>query len=276
MPTPMQKLFDQIHSIPHIPEVVKKLINQVNDPGVDIMAIARNVDKDQMLALKVLRLVNSAFFGLPKKVDSIEGATLIMGLNKLKTLIIACGIVSSVPDLVGFDIKRFWLHSFNTATYAQQLAKEAKLNADIAYTAGLISGLGNVLIHMAYPKEAAEIDQHLRGGKPSYEIEQRRLGFTSFEACAELCRRWHFSDELVTTVANSGNPLAAETPSKLACTVFVARYLSDCSQNDLSLEETVSGLAGDVSTQLGIGEESAADKLQTIMALESNLAGLLD
>jgi HD-like signal output (HDOD) protein len=206
-----------------------------------------------------------------------------MGLNKMKTLIIACGIVSSVPDLVGFDIKRFWLHSFNTATYAQQLAKEAKLNADIAYTAGLISGLGNVLIHMAYPKEAAEIDQHfaeidqhLRGGKPSYEIEQRRLGFTSFEACAELCRRWHFSDELVTTVANSGNPLAAETPSKLACTVFVARYLSDCSQNDLSLEETVSGLAGDVSTQLGIGEESAADKLQTIMALESNLAGLLD
>jgi len=276
MQVQMNQLFDKIHNLPQIPEVVRILITQFNDPKTNFDDIAKNVEKEQVISLKVLRLVNSAHFGLSRKVGSIQDAVLMLGMNQLRTLVIASGMVGSVPKIEGINIKRFWSNSFNTATYAKWLAAESQVAPDLAFTAGLISQLGNILIHMGAPAAASEIDQHVRGGSSRSTIEKARLGFTSEDVCAELCRRWHFSADLIETVAQCASPLSAETISKLACTVHIARYISECQQNNLTIEDMLKSFPLNVAEKLGLTEQFFSEKLPEILALESGLDGLVD
>jgi HD-like signal output (HDOD) protein len=277
MKVQINQLFDKIHSLPQIPEVVRILITQFNDPKTNFDDIAKNVEKEQVISLKVLRLVNSAHFGLSRKVGTIQEAVFMLGMNQLRTLVIASGLVSSIPKIDGLDIKRFWSNSFNTATYAKWLAAESQVAPDLVFTAGLISQLGNILIHMGASAAALEIDQHVKaGGHARPEIEQSRLGFTSEDVCAELCRRWHFSEDLIEAVAQCGNPLSTKEISKPACVVYLARYISECQQNNLAIEDILLAFPHNVAEQLGLSEQFIITNIPTILTLESGLDGLVD
>ncbi len=273
----IEQLFKQIHKIPQIPDVVRTLIAQLNDSDAHFEDIAKNVEKEQVIALKVLRLVNSAHFGLSKKIGSIDEAVVMLGMTQLKTLVIASGIVSAVPDIPNFNIKDFWAESFLTSTYAKWLAEQNQLeDSEMIFTAGLISGLGNILIHLGDAKAANEIDLHVKAGNTRPAYERKRLGFTSQEASAELCRRWHFSEALIDTVAKSGEPLTFEEPSQSACAVFIAKFLSECCQKGLDEQVIVSLLPLKEWQQLGLNEQDLSEKLPVILALESGLEGLAD
>jgi HD-like signal output (HDOD) protein len=270
------KLFEQVHKIPLIPEIVQILINQLNDPAIDMKAIAENVEKEQVISLKVLRLVNSAAFGLPKKVASIDEAVVLLGMGKLRTLVIASGIVNSVPEIENFDVKQFWLDSFGTANYAKWLANEAQCDAEIAFTVGLISGLGSILIRLGLPKVAVDIDQHLDEGHARPFVEKMRLGFTSQDVCAELCKLWKFSDDLIIPVSQCAEPMKAEPISKIACIIFIAGYLNNCKQENMPEEEILQSIPYDVVEQLELPDTFFKQKLTEILALESGLDGLLN
>ena len=272
----INNLFEQLHRVPQIPEVVRMLINQFYDPNVEIKDIAKNVEKEQIISLKVLRLVNSAYFSLPKKINSIEEAVVMLGLNQMKILVIASGIVSTVPEIENFNIKQFWLNSFCTATYAKWLATKAHCDEDIAFTAGLISGLGTILIHLGQTKEAAEIELHINEGHPRPFVERMRLGYTSQDVTAELCRQWNFSDELVTTVAQCGEPMLASPASKIACAIFIARYLSTCKYSNMLENEIFQTIPVDIAEQLGLPDAFFREHLAETLALESGLDGLLN
>jgi HD-like signal output (HDOD) protein len=277
MPTQMHQLFDRIHKIPQIPEIVREIVNQLNDPNALILDIAKNVEKEQLISLRILRLVNSAHFGLSRKVGSINEATAMLGMNQLKTLVIASGIVSAMPAIDNFDIKQFWKNSFRTAAYAKWFAEQAKLEVDIAYAAGLFSSLGIVLIHMGLPSEANEIDQHVKAGSTSRaEIEINRLGYTSQAVCAELCRRWKFADELIDTIEQADEPMAGERRSKLACTVFLARFIGDSMTQEKTEEDIAAGFPFAVAAKIGLAEPFIKSKLAEILAIQSNLDGLLE
>ena len=274
----IEKLFDQIHKVPQIPEVVRELIAQVNNPDFDFNAIAKNVEKEQVIALKVLRLVNSAHFGLSRKIGSIDEAVVLLGMGQLKTLVIASGIVSSVSDIPGIDIKEFWADSFLTATYAKWLAEQAGLeNSETVYTAGLLSGLGIILIHLAAPKIANEIDQHVKAGELRSDYERKRLGFTSEEACAALCERWKFAQELVDTVRYAGDPLKADEDTVLpACCVYLGRFISNAKRNGKTAEEIAALLPLNIWEKLGLDAEQREQKIAELLELDSGLDGLVD
>lgn len=276
MPTSINLLFDQIHKIPQIPEVVRTVINQLNNPHAEMLDIAKNVEKEQVLVLKILRLVNSAHFGLSRKISSIDEAITMLGLNQLKTLVIASGLISVVPQLEHFDVKQSWRNSFRTASRAKWLAAQSGQAADIAYTAGLISNLGNILIHIGSPREANEIDQHVKAGSSRLETEKKRLGFTSQAVCAELCRRWKFADELIETIEQSADPMTAGTPNKLSCAVFLAHFISDCQDRGLDESQILARLPTEVSEQLGLSAQLLNEKMPQILAEKSELDGLLD
>jgi HD-like signal output (HDOD) protein len=272
----MNKLFEQVHKVPQVPEVVRILISQFNDPDVEMKDIAANIVKEQMIALKVLRLVNSAYFGLPKKIATIEDAIVMLGMSRLRPLVIASGIVSTVPEIKNFDIKQFWVESFTTANYAKWLANEAQCDADIAFTAGLISGLGTILIQLGQPKVSAVIEAQIKEGHDRATIEKMNLGFTSQEVSAELCRRWKFSNDLVIPIKQSGIPLDFEPPSKIACALFIARYLGRCQQQNMTEDDILQSMPKETMVVLGLSEDFFQQKLTEILALDSGLDGLLD
>ncbi|MCF6251483.1 MAG: HDOD domain-containing protein [Methylococcaceae bacterium] len=276
MASKIKKLFTQVHKVPQVPEVIRILINQFNDPNVEMRDIARNVEKEPVISLKVLRLVNSAAYGLPKKLGSIEEAVVMLGMTKLKTLVIASGIVSAMPEIEDFDIKQFWLDSFSTASYAKWLANETGNDADIAFTAGLISDLGRVLIRLGLAKEAKEIERRVSEGHSRAFVEKMRLSFTSQEVSAELCRLWKFSDALIIPVEQSAEPLQSDPVSKIACIVYIARFISSSKSSGMLPDDMLQAMPADATEQLGLAGDFFKQKLEDLLALESGLDGLLD
>ncbi|MCQ8105059.1 HDOD domain-containing protein [Methylomonas sp. SURF-2] len=277
MPIQMNQLFDNIPKLPQIPEVVRTIINQLNDPQAEMLDIAKNVEKEQVISLKILRLVNSAHFGLSRKINSIDEATVMLGMNQLKTLVITSGIVCSMPKIENFDLRKFWNNCFRTAVYAKWLAEQSKLSGDIAYTAGLIGNLGNLLIHIGLPSEANEIDQHTRAGHSSRATFERNcLGFTNQDVCAELCRRWKFGDELIEAIQHSGEPLTYQQPSPIACCLHLAQFISDAVDKGRNEADILAALPLAIGEKIGLSEAFFDAKLAEITALKSNLEGLND
>jgi len=276
MATSVNQLFDQIHSIPQVPEVVQELILQVNNPDIDMGVIAQNVEREPTISLKILRLVNSAHYGLSRKVSSIKEALAFLGMSELKTLIIASGIVSSIPDIKDFDIKQFWERSFNTASYAKNIAIEAHQDPDIAFTAGLICNIGTILIHLGDPSAAMEIIEHVKAGHASQsEFEKRRLGYTSAEVTAEICRRWKLPDELISAVADCVDPLNEPEPSKIACILHIGRYLSTFKTGSQE-EDIIAKFPFPVAEKISLTKAVLAEKLPKLLAIESNMSALVN
>ncbi|NOQ81586.1 MAG: HDOD domain-containing protein [Methylophaga sp.] len=273
----IHQLFDHIDNVPQVPEVVRTLLSQVNDPNIDFIAIAENVEKEQIISMKILRLANSAFYGIPREVGSIHQALVILGMNELKKLVIVSGLVSTIPKIPNFNLEDFWLDNFRTATYAQWIANRAGLDdSDMIFTSGLINGLGNILIHLADEDAAEEIEILVEDGSSRPVAEREYLGFTNQEACAELCKLWFFSDELTDTVAKSGEPLTFEQISPAACAVFIARYISQSNYSEQSRDETLTAFPREEWLKIGLKEEDIADNMVEILALETGLDGLLD
>lgn len=276
MPLKLNKLFEQVHKVPQIPEVLRILINQLDNPDIDMKDIARNVEKEQIISIKALRLVNSASFGLEKKIASIEEAVVMLGMGQLKKLVISSAIVNSSPEIPNFDLKQFWLNSFCTASYAKWLATESQCDPAIAFTAGLISGLGTILIHLGQAKEAAEVELRIMEGHARPFVEKMRLGYTSQEVSAELCRLWKFSDDLIIPVSQCGEPLQSKPASKTACIIYIARHISTCKHEKMPEDEILQSIPLDIAEQGGLSEEFFKERLAEIVALESELEGLLN
>lgn len=219
-------LFEDIQKIPSVPEIVRELIESLNDPNVNLADLGKKVSKDQVISLKVLRMVNSPMYGLSQKCNTIEDSVVLLGTAKLKTLVVASGLVGSIDNVDGIDMREFWLESFRVAGYAKAIAPKINAHADLAFTAGLIHNIGSLLIAMARPKIAAEIAEYVKSDKPREKVERTLLGFTHADVSAELARRWKFPDELIAAVEGQLTPLEFEPLSLEAAALHLATHVS--------------------------------------------------
>lgn len=267
----MSRLFDQIHDIPKVPEVVKTLITQLNDEYVEVEAIANTVVKDQIISMQVLRVVNSAYFGLPNKVNSISEAVVRLGMSELKTLVIGTGIVSAMPKVEGIELKEFWEDSFCTANYAKTLAKKVDADHEIAFTAGIINNLGRIIIAMGAPHLASGIDELVGKGEKRAFAEEHKLGFTGAEVAAELCHRWEFPEELVQVVQQCQDPQNYGNATKLTYVVYFARILSEARKNELSTDEILENMEPETLAKLNLDKENFSEILPEILDSHSSL-----
>lgn len=273
----IRELLQKTDRLPNVPEVVRQLIQQLNNPAADYGEIAEKVSQDQTLSLKILRLVNSAHFGLSRKVSSIDEAVVMLGMVRLKTLVIASGIAGSVKDVEGLDLKRFWSESFRVAALAKWFAeKDENVDPDIAFTAGLIHNIGRLLLHLAQPNRAMAIQTLVEeSGCSRSDAEQERLGFTSQEAGQALLDMWTFPAELGIAVRQHKSPTTFEEPSALAAAVNLACVVNAAVRNDKTAEELAELLPADVLSLAGTAELSEAE-LTEALALESGLDGLAE
>ncbi|MGB2222693.1 HDOD domain-containing protein [Neptunomonas sp.] len=271
----IKELLNQTNKLPNVPEVVRELIQALNNPNVDYDQIAQKVSEDQTLSLKILRLVNSAHFGLSRKVSSIDEATVMLGMGQLKTLVIASGFAGSVKDVDGIDIKTFWAESFRVATLARWFADHTKqVESDIAFTTGIIHNIGRLLLHLAQPNRAKAIQTLIDEQKVSRtKAELERLGFTSQDAGQALLDMWKFPPDLGIAVKNYKAPLASESPQPLSAVLHLASYMNDCIRESRNLEDVQEHFPRDIAALAGINSD-IIDSLADAMKLESGLDGL--
>ncbi|ADZ90318.1 HDOD domain-containing protein [Marinomonas mediterranea] len=251
-----EDLLNQADKLPNVPEVVRELITDLNSPSTEYKAIATKVKKDQTLSLKILRIVNSAYFGLSRKVSSIEEATILLGMDRLKTLVIASGFANSVDSVEGLDLKQFWSETFQVAEAAKWVAEHSNdIDKDAAFTLGVLHDIGLLLLHLTYPNRAKVIRELVRQGKSTREeAEMERFNFTSTEAGQVLLTRWKFPSQLVDSLAYSKTPLDEKAP-KLSAALYIASYIMESHRKKVSIEDIISNYPAEVAISAGISME---------------------
>lgn len=219
----LEDFFNSIAKLPSLPKVVQEALQMLGKDDVDINVLARRLEHDAVISAKILKLANSAYYGVTRSVTNVDDAIAILGLTKLKTLIIASGVTSSVANVSNFDLKKFWSHSLVTASVSREIAKSLARDIELAYIAGLLHSMGQLLMHLAQPKLAAEIALKSDELPPEarQQLERELLGLDHGQLGEELARRWDFPTEISRVLRHYANPL-----EKNACETAPIVYMA--------------------------------------------------
>ena len=233
--------------LPSMSEVAHALIRTLNDEDAPVAEVRNIIAKDPALTAKLLRLANSAQFGLQRGVGTLDDAITMVGMSKVRTLSLGSCLNDSFPTLPGLDPKEFWKASMACAGYSQWLAARLGLDSQQAWLTGLMLRLGELLIGQAEPSTLKLIEQlpHLPGGR--WEREKNLVGFTEGQVTAELARRWNFPKDIVHALQSSSDPTAEHTFSRLGAVIHLAGLIADTPDAG---PEIVATLPQDVITAL--------------------------
>ncbi len=193
-------------SLPSLPSVAVQLLDMTKDPDAKVGDISMLVQQDQGLAAKVLKTVNSSYYGLAKPCGSIERAVMYLGLNTVKSLVLGFSLVEttgSVGEDSVFDLKVHWRTSLHGAVAARELAVITNVaEPDDAFTGGLFQDVGMLAMFVALEHEYEDVLQESGPRRSNLcLIEQQRLGLTHPEAGAALAGKWSLPSEIVNAIA---------------------------------------------------------------------------
>ena len=189
----------RLHQLPMLSVVVQEVIASFKDDGLDRSTLAYKISQDQGLSAKVLRVANSPFYGLSRKVGSVQDAALVMGFNAIRSLALSAGFVLAFPYTPDnlFDRRAYWLRSFRVACYTQALAKCLGQDQQEAFTVGMFYDIGQLVLDVCIPQQfAGVLAQQETSGLDLIEIEQAELGFDHALIGAEMAKRWNFPQEI--------------------------------------------------------------------------------
>jgi HD-like signal output (HDOD) protein len=145
------EILRNITSLPTLPDVAMKVLEMSERPDVSMRSIGDIVERDPVIATRLLKLVNSPFYGIRREVTSIHQALLILGLSSLRNLVLSSSMTdlfNSAGSVGSFDRRELWRHSIATAIAARSLAAKTRLaDSDVAFTAGLIHDVGKIVIY---------------------------------------------------------------------------------------------------------------------------------
>ncbi len=193
------EILASLHQLPAMPLVIQEVIASFRNDNVDGATLAHKVAQDQGLSAKVLRVANSAFYGLPRRIGSVQDAVMVMGFNGARSLVLSAGFVHTFPAIPGgaFDRHAYWQRSFRVAGYAQALAQCLRQDQQMAFTAGMFHDVGQLVLDVCIPEQfAALLQQQKASGLGLIEIEQSQFGFDHAFIGAEMARRWNFPPEI--------------------------------------------------------------------------------
>ncbi|BDM23472.1 HDOD domain-containing protein [Pseudomonas sp. LRP2-20] len=219
-------LFAQLHTLPSIPQVALELVQQFDNPHESLEKVARSIERDPVIAAKVLRLANSARFKGARESASIEDAAMRLGFNVLRTLVLASAVTGAFKSAPGFKLKVFWGRSFQVASISRLLARQAGLDGEVAFTCGVMHDIGELLIQTGAPEYAARI-KGASGTTGRAASETQQLGFGYPEVGAELAKRWNLPQTLQAAIRYQAQPHLAPDGQPYARVIAQAMEVFD-------------------------------------------------
>lgn len=269
------ELFDKLPRLPSIPRVVQELIHTLDNPDADLHALIAEVKHDQALSLRVLRLANSSYYGVSRKIGAIDDAVALIGLNALRTLVITSGITWTFHEVPGVPLQPFWRHAMLTAMVARSLARNAQINGEYAYTAGLIHRVGELLIALALPDKAGALSHALHDGPVATLIaaERELLGLDHCEVGAEQARLWNFPPLIRNAVRWYPDPEHPEGGAH-AGVVSLASQIAWGITHQQPEEATIAALPLPLCRQLGLAQLNWPEQFTRFRAFADEAAAI--
>lgn len=176
----VKALVGRINKLPTLPETYQKLVNCLKDPNASMEEVGQIISRDPAMTARLLKVVNSAYFGLAKPVGDVSRAGTLLGLDRIMALVLGQGIFSGadIPKVEGFSLDALWSHSVATAAAAHRIAMEEGLEKDkinAAFLAGMLHDLGKLVLAMGMPGEYARVLAS------THEHPDREIEFEMFE-----------------------------------------------------------------------------------------------
>jgi putative nucleotidyltransferase with HDIG domain len=226
----IQALLARIESLPSIPSVYFKLQEVLQSPDCPVEDIGRIVATDPGLTMKLLQLVNSAFFGFARNVSNVEEAIMLLGTGRLRALTLVPHLFSAFKTTSGevFSLEKVWHHSLRVAESARKIAtleRAGEKTREQAFTAGLLHDVGKLVLAENLAHWYFELlTQAQMQKRPLIELEQERFHVTHADAGAYLLDLWGLPTPLVEAVALHHEPSKA---SEVAFSPLTAVYVAN-------------------------------------------------
>jgi putative nucleotidyltransferase with HDIG domain len=223
-PTEIQQRAQMVGSLPTLPGVVHKLIQIVEEDHVSGQEIARIIGSDQVVSARVLKIVNSAFYGFPGRITTVSHALVLLGFNVIKGLVLSASVIDFMSDgMVGL-----WEHSFATAVASGRLARKiGERDPEEASVAGLLHDLGKVILSVEMKdvfKEATEYRQE--NGVSLFQAERAVMGGISHaDIGAWVAKEWNLPLRLREALAHHHAPSRAQFEPRLAMIAHVGNAI---------------------------------------------------
>jgi HD-like signal output (HDOD) protein len=221
-------VLSNVYNLPAIPAIMMELTKLLEKPSVTTTELAKAIGRDQGIASKVLSIANSPFYGLPRKVSTIDFAILIIGLQDMKNIVTALSMVEAFKNKTDKNLnqKEFWLHSIMTGLASKKIAEDLGYKSGSeAFIAGLIHDLGIPVLHKYFHTNFIVICEKVNTNKISYmEAEFDVLGLSHQEIGKYLAIKWNFPDVLCDTILNHHSPGIAKENKVLTSIVHLADY----------------------------------------------------
>lgn len=220
-----------ISSISTLPEITTRVIKTVEDPKSDAKQLHAIVSHDPALVTRILKVVNSAFYGLPGQVASIDRAIVILGLTAVKNLAVAASLgqmFRGVRLCDGYNARDLWTHCVSVAVVSRELSRTLKLPlAEEAFLAGMIHDVGLLVSLQCWPEKLSIVcEQAKQGLKPFCEIEREVMGVDHQMLGKALAERWQFPRTCLEAAGFHHEPqLLAADARALTSVVYVADRL---------------------------------------------------
>ncbi|MBN2332793.1 MAG: HDOD domain-containing protein [Deltaproteobacteria bacterium] len=240
------QILQKIESIPSLPAIVYKVMQLIQDEKSCAADFQDLIAKDQAMTARMLRMVNSSFFSLSRKINSISDAVVYLGHNTIRSLVLGAStsnIFKKSLTIYGYPKEGLWLHSNIVAAIARHLAKEARLTpAEIenCYISGLLHDIGKLILGPFVEQFADRFTPILAAGKPISGAEKDILGFDHGEIGGILLTNWKLPKNLVETVSSHHSPDNATVNPREAIVVSLADNL--CNRQGFALAQPLERL----------------------------------
>jgi len=231
----------EVNSLPQFPENLVYLQKLISDPEADIHDIARQVSTDPSLTADLLKLVNSALYMLPKKIDSIVEAVKLVGMRGLRNLLYTYGS-QKIFEKKYAEMRELWKHSYRVAFYAYMLARSYKKSNDLlddVFVGGILHDLGKIVVNSLHPDLLDKIKKFcIEKGIPEKLLEDFSVGLNHAEIGAMIATKWNFPEQLVASIRWHHEPEGCDVAYReLAHIVYLANCMAHFVRKEITFDQ---------------------------------------
>ena len=228
---------DAIEDLPTLPTIAMEINRMLLDYDASTQDVSQLIEKDQALVPKILKLANSAFFGLRSKVNTLSHALVVLGFNTVRNVVISVSIIDTfrhVRGLADFNISSLWRHSVGVAVVSKHLALQTRLtDAENAFTAGLLHDIGKVILVQYYPEAFSDIWRRARETQtPFHACETDVLPANHAHIGGYLAQKWNIPEALAGAICCHHEPGAALVDPHLTFILHTANTILNYHDNN--------------------------------------------
>jgi putative nucleotidyltransferase with HDIG domain len=201
----LREIVRKVTELPTLPQVVTAILSLIDSPDSSAEDVNKVMERDPALVGKILKLVNSAYYGLPNKVNSVRQAIVILGFSTVKSLAISASVFDmfDARRTSGFSREQFWTHSIGCGCIARLVGhREAGVDEEVSFVVALLHDIGKLVLDQYAPQEFDAIVNLARAERLSfYQAEREVLQETNHaEIGAWVAEQWKLSAELATAI----------------------------------------------------------------------------